>query len=93
MHAKMKELGSIGGHVPGMPPRSANVYGYIYTAFTLHSASAIWNVNKMTVLLSLCLIWDWLRLLDGVRSIFPVWREPWSTPGQSFKTTHIRLVW
>ena len=29
MYAKTKELGPIGGHAPGTPPRSANVTGII----------------------------------------------------------------
>ena len=29
MYAKMKELGPVGGHVPGIPPRSANAMGMI----------------------------------------------------------------
>ena len=32
------------------------------------------------------------NLLDGVKNIFPLWREPWSLPGQDDTAPIIRLV-
>ena len=51
MCAKMKELSSVGGHVPGTPPRSSNGLSFASVSWLLrnkHSAKGEFSITSIT---------------------------------------------